>query len=107
QQPHHRRRREPLPRSAVRPHRKAPVRASRRHLALRNRRRRIAAVHPMYSLDTSVFMDWQARYYPLDVFQSLEAKIDALIAAGDATAVQLVREEIDAVGPPGLQTWAK
>jgi hypothetical protein len=26
----------------------------------------------MYSLDTSMFMDWQARYYPLDVFRSLE-----------------------------------
>jgi hypothetical protein len=26
----------------------------------------------MYSLDTSMFMDWQARYYPLDVFRSLD-----------------------------------
>ena len=61
----------------------------------------------MYSLDTSVFMDWQARYYPLDVFKSLEAKLDELIAAGEAAAVQLVHEEIDSVGPPGLQAWAK
>ena len=38
----------------------------------------------MYSLDTSVFMDWQARYYPLDVFQSLEGRIEQLIAAGTA-----------------------
>jgi hypothetical protein len=26
----------------------------------------------MYSLDTSFFMDWQARHYPVDVFASLE-----------------------------------
>lgn len=61
----------------------------------------------MYSLDTSVFMDWQARYYPLDVFKSLEGKIDELLAAGELAAVQLVKEEIDSVGTPGLQAWAK
>ena len=49
----------------------------------------------MYSLDTSVFMDWQARYYPLDVFRSLELKIDELIASGELASVQLVKEEID------------
>ena len=61
----------------------------------------------MYSLDTSVFMDWQARYYPLDLFPSLETKFDDLIAAGNGRAVQLVKEEMDAVGPPGLRSWAK
>jgi hypothetical protein len=34
----------------------------------------------MYSFDTSAFMDWQARYYPLDVFEGLQTKIEALIA---------------------------
>ncbi|MDO8679609.1 MAG: DUF4411 family protein [Acidobacteriota bacterium] len=61
----------------------------------------------MYSIDTSVFMDWQARYYPLDLFPSLETRFDELIAAGNCRAVQLVKEEIDAVGTPGLRTWAK
>jgi hypothetical protein len=61
----------------------------------------------MYSLDTSFFMDWQARYYPVDVFVSLDAKIEALLVAGELVAVQLVKEEIDSVGPPGLQAWAK
>jgi hypothetical protein len=61
----------------------------------------------MYSLDTSMFMDWQARYYPLDVFRSLELKIEQLIDAGDCAAVALVKEEIDSVGTPDLQTWAK
>ena len=60
----------------------------------------------MYSLDTSFFMDWQARYYPLDVFASLESKVEALIASGMCAAVQLVSEEIDAVGTPGLRAWA-
>ena len=32
----------------------------------------------MYSLDTSMFMDWQARYYPLDVFRSLDEKLRQL-----------------------------
>ncbi|MGH8731853.1 MAG: DUF4411 family protein [Burkholderiales bacterium] len=60
----------------------------------------------MYSLDTSFFMDWQARSYPLDLFASLEKKIEALIASGTCAAVQLVKEEIDAVGTPGLRAWA-
>ena len=59
----------------------------------------------MYSLDTSFFMDWQARYYPLDLFTSLEKKVEALIASGGCAAVQLVKEEIDAVGTPGLRNW--
>lgn len=61
----------------------------------------------MYSLDTSVFMDWQARYYPPDIFGSLLARIEELIASGHCSAVDLVREEIDAVGTPGLRAWAK
>jgi len=39
-------------------------------------------------------MDWQARYYPPDVFQSLEQKIEAMIQS-------------KTVGTPGLKTWAK
>jgi hypothetical protein len=61
----------------------------------------------MYSFDTSVFMDWQARFYPPDVFISLVAKIEGLIVAGQCSAVELVKEEIDAVGTPELRAWAK
>ena len=61
----------------------------------------------MYSLDTSVFMDWQARYYPSDIFKSLVSKIDELISRGECSAVDLVREEIEAVGTPELRVWAK
>jgi hypothetical protein len=61
----------------------------------------------MYSFDTSAFMDWQARHYPSDIFLSLRTKIEGLIAAGQCRAVDLVREEIDAVGTPELRAWAK
>ncbi len=61
----------------------------------------------MYSFDTSVFMDWQARYYPPDIFVSLVARIEELIAGGQCSAVELVKEEIDAVGTPELRAWAK
>ena len=61
----------------------------------------------MYSLDTSVFMDWQARYYPPDIFTSLVGRIEGLIDAGQCSAVELVKEEIDAVGTPALRAWTK
>ena len=37
----------------------------------------------MYSLDTSFFMDWQARFYPVDVFRSLEQSIERLSVAAN------------------------
>lgn len=61
----------------------------------------------MYSVDTSSFMDWQARFYPPDVFVSLERRIEALIGEGRFRAVDLVAEEIGSVGTPDLQAWTK
>jgi hypothetical protein len=61
----------------------------------------------MYSLDTSFFMDWQGRHYPLDVFPSLARRIEDMVAGSGCGAVELVREEIDAVGTPGLRAWAR
>ena len=61
----------------------------------------------MYSFDTSVFMDWQARHYPPDIFASLVTKIEEMIAIGQCSAVELVKEEIEAVGTPALRAWAK
>jgi hypothetical protein len=61
----------------------------------------------MYSFDTSVFMDWQARYYPPDIFTSLVGRVEELIASGQCSAVELVKEEIDAVGTPELRAWTK
>jgi hypothetical protein len=50
-------------------------------------------------------MDWQARYYPLDLFPGLSTKIGELITANQFKAVDLVREEIEAVAPTGLKIW--
>lgn len=60
----------------------------------------------MYSIDTSFFMDWQARFYPLDLFPSMSARIETLISAHAFQAVELVLEELKAVGTPDLQAWA-
>ena len=63
----------------------------------------------VYSVDTNAFMDWQARYYPTDVFPSLLVRISDLVAQGRAKAPALVHEEIDAVGTCelGLDLGAK
>ncbi len=57
-------------------------------------------------MDTSFFMDWQARYYPLDLFPGFNTRIEALIASGECAAMQLVLDELNAVAPPDLRTWA-
>lgn len=59
-----------------------------------------------YALDTNVFMDWQARYYPTDIFASLTTKIDALIAEGRLYSPALAKEELGVVGTSELVTWA-
>jgi hypothetical protein len=60
----------------------------------------------MYLVDTSSFMDWQARHYPLDLFVSLNTRVEGLISSGDFQAVALVLEELNAIGTPDLKTWA-
>jgi hypothetical protein len=52
-------------------------------------------------------MDWQARFYPTDVFVGLKARVEGLIADGKLRAPQIVREELDAVGTPDLKRWAR
>ncbi len=51
-------------------------------------------------------MDWQARYYPLDVFVTFNTRVEQLIKGNEFKAVELVKEEINAVGTPDLRTWA-
>lgn len=65
---------------------------------------------PLYSVDSSAFMDWQARFYPVDVFASIVARVDTLIAANRFVAPALVKEEIGIVGTltpqhAGWPTW--
>lgn len=60
----------------------------------------------VYSVDTSSLMDWQARYYPPAIFTSLNDRLSELVTNGRFVAPALVHEELRAVGPPDLVTWA-
>lgn len=62
---------------------------------------------PVYSVDSSSPMDWQARYYPIDVFPGLVKKVENLIANGRFRAPALVRDEIEIVGTVELINWIK
>ena len=61
----------------------------------------------IYSIDTNSLMDWQARFYPTDVFASLVTRMDALVTSGRMMAAELVREEAQAVGTVGLIQWVQ
>lgn len=63
--------------------------------------------HTIYAIDTNVLMDWQARYFPTDVFTSLVEKIEILTQEGRLLAPDLVEEELNAVGTAELAAWAK
>lgn len=60
----------------------------------------------IYILDTNVFMEWQFRYYPTDIFGSLVARMDGLIAARRCFSPKLVEEELGAVGTAEITDWA-
>ena len=60
---------------------------------------------PVYCIDSSSLMDWQARYYPSDVFLGLVDQMDSLISDGRLFAPALVSEEIAAIGTAGLIEW--
>jgi hypothetical protein len=51
-------------------------------------------------------MDWQGRFYPVEVFSGLVVRMNDLINAGQLLAPALVREEIERVGTTGLKQWA-
>ena len=59
----------------------------------------------LYVVDANVFMDWQPRYYPTDVFPSILGKVGGLITEGRLVAPKIVEEEIDVVGTPDLVAW--
>ena len=58
-----------------------------------------------YSVYTSSLMDWQARYFPTDIFKSLLGRVDKLIAERRFEVAALVKDEIRAVGTPELNDW--
>lgn len=61
----------------------------------------------IYAIDTSVVMDWQARYFPTDVFPSLVSSVDLLIGEGRWLLPEIVIEELNAVGTAEVIAWAK
>src|ERR1700677_2503126 len=61
----------------------------------------------IYSIDTSSLMDWQGRYYPVDVFTGIVEKVESLIVNGRMIAPALVKEEVEAVGTTELIKWVK
>ena len=64
-----------------------------------------AARRPLYAVDTSVFMEWQARYYPTDIFTSLPALVGGLLTERRLYAPALVQEELNEVGTADLTAW--
>lgn len=52
-------------------------------------------------------MDWQARYYPTDVFTGIVTRVDGMVAEKRFLAPALVREEVSVVGTPELKEWAR
>ena len=60
-----------------------------------------------YSIDTNSLMDWQARYYPTDVFKQLVKNFDSLIENNKLVAAELVKEEAEKVGTAELVQWVK
>jgi hypothetical protein len=63
--------------------------------------------NPVYCIDSSSLMDWQARYYPSDVFVRLVDQIDSLIEDGRLLAPALVSEEIGSIGTAGMIEWIR
>lgn len=59
----------------------------------------------IYCVDSNSFMDWQARYYPVDVFPGLVTKMNHLIEHQRISAPALVQEELQKVGTPDLVKW--
>jgi hypothetical protein len=59
----------------------------------------------VYSIDTSALIGWWVRRYPPQVFPTLQARIEALIAAGRLRASRIVLDELGAKPDP-LHVWA-
>ncbi len=64
-----------------------------------------AAAGSIYAVDSSALMDWQARFYPADVFGSLVARVEELIARERFLSPALVQEEVEKVGTVELAEW--
>ena len=61
----------------------------------------------IYCIDSSSLMEWQARYYPIEIFPGVEKRISELISEKRLITPALVQEEIKAVGTTDLTQWLK
>ena len=62
-----------------------------------------------YSVDTNVFLDWQARSYPTDIFSTLRENVSLLIKEKRFYSPKLVEEELKNVSATtsDLLAWVK
>jgi hypothetical protein len=58
-------------------------------------------------VDTSALMDWHDRFYPPDVFPTLARLIADLASDGRFRSVELVADEIGAIGSADLRLWTR
>jgi hypothetical protein len=61
---------------------------------------------PLYSFDSSAFIQPYRRYYPFDVFPSFWRHLEKLIAEGAVAATEIVRDEIEQKDDE-LTSWVK
>ena len=62
-----------------------------------------------YSVETNVFLDWQARYYPTDIFLALQNSVSLLVKEKRFYSPKLVEEELKfvSVTTSELLAWVK
>ena len=61
---------------------------------------------PVYTFDSSAFINPYRRYYPFDVFPSLWNELERRIASGEIVSIQSVLGEIGE-RDDALTTWVK
>jgi hypothetical protein len=60
----------------------------------------------IYSFDTSAIVDWWVRHYPPEIFPSLKANVETIVAEGRFKASRYVLTELEQGGDE-LYEWAK
>jgi hypothetical protein len=61
---------------------------------------------PIYSFDTSAFVDWWVRYYPPAILPSLKKQMEGIVQEGRLKASRSVYDELQ-VGGDELFKWVK
>jgi hypothetical protein len=61
---------------------------------------------PIYSFDTSAFIDWWVRHYPPAILPSLKTQMEGIVQEGRLKASRSVYDELE-VGGDELFKWVK